>query len=91
MVSADGISIVGEDCASVVPQPPLGSEIFHPGAVGPEHHGSAPPPEDEELDDSDGTRSPKIPKSEKAVVVHDTVLALVFTAQDESALQLEPS
>jgi hypothetical protein len=30
-------------------QPPPGKLTFHPGAIGPEHHGIAPPPLPEEL------------------------------------------
>jgi len=73
------------------PQPPSGRLSFHPGANGPEHHGNAPPDAPELDEEVEVASSPKMPKSEKAVVVHETVLAPVSTVHEESALQLDPS
>jgi hypothetical protein len=59
--------------ADFVPQPPLGRDEFHPGAVGPEHHGNELPPELEEEFDA-GKDEPNKPNMEKEDVVQEIVL-----------------
>lgn len=69
---------------AIVPHPPPGTLLFHPGAEGPEHHGSVPPPEDPDpvFELSEEPNSPKI---EKLGVVHVMVLAVWSTEQPLSA------